>query len=722
MYILRMMICSIAYCANLVDTTLARSSLIIVFSKCRSEYKCAAGSNFLRHRHQYILPGCVFNYYDECMIGCLRPSRSVIGDPSDGRRPFTVEFDSFLLDALLQASPVEEEEKDAPPVGPLPLVAFFERRLRTLATSGKTLHVVMSQELDDLWPTATLRFARRVLLSHIRNLVRDKSAGLSLIVTSLSGRSNKDDLLVTHLNETLPMCFLMENPDNLADNLLRRRSLFHCLGEGLADAVTSLEAIQYAMLHIKIRVLLARVPVVHFSDVSLSGATMSGVNQFFYGDWSALEQHLDHWTPLIFGPVASSDQGATMGSSMIRQPEAASDQSEEQFVESSPQQAMPTIPSSRMIHPAGRVAMIEAESVAEASVRVDASRLPQPELEFGENAFDVIDRDNMLNALQDDSEPDSAVGQRVVPLTHRNVSVLPTASIQPDSNSMDESLSTTACNGPTRYLSIGQILKDAVSRATREGRISTAARQVWELHSLIIQTVPLSLRALAPITGDWHQLALVVEEVLSVALEIMDASVFQSQTGSLMVVDEACIDAYDPRLLAFLSLPKHRKATQCAMKIRQDQVTSDEDRLPWDMALMPAQPSFGQTDASKKAINNYLPGLRETKMFRALEDAGIDWGIAKAVFTVQSAADGGDYGQLHGIGTAGIDPPRQFYHFCDGPLLGMVREDSQELHNRHWHSNRPLSMVDWYKQLGLEKERESSSNPSWMDKLTPVRS
>eukprot|EP00873_Tetraselmis_striata_P012159 jgi/Tetstr1/432423/TSEL_000186.t1 len=532
--------------------------------------------------------------------GSLRPMKAQIGDPSDGRRPFTVDFDSLFLDALLQAAPSEEAERggpSAPPVTPLSLLAFVERRLKTLSTSGKHLNVVLSVEFDALWPTATLRFARRVLWAHARRLAHDDAIGLSLTVNELAGGAQK---LASHLRETLPVCFLMEDPHNLVQHLLHRRSLFHCLCSP-EEAVPSLEAIQYALLHIKMRVLHTSVAVVHFSNISVSGATMSGITQIFHGDLAAVLKHLDSWAPLVFHPIHAA------------------------------------------LNPNASDACVQQAGLPGGGIFMAGSQF----------LFAAAMDNNNSNAAGSDS---TAGG-----------------------------------------LSPLQTLKDAVVNASMSNRISMAARRVWELHAHIIHMAPLSMRALAPVTGEWCHVASVVEEVLVAAMNIMDTS---SASATTILMDAAYIDSYDPRLLAFLSLPRHRQAILRALQLPQDGVA--DDALPWGVALMPATGALSKA-AAPMMMTNHLPALRDTKMFRALEDAGVDWGGAGAVLVAQPASDVSE--ELADVGRMGTHAA-QFYHFHNGPLLGPVRDDAHQLHDRHWHSNRPLSMVAWYKQLSAEKGKE----------------
>ena len=533
------------------------------------------------------------------MTGCLKPSRSVIGDPSDGRRPFVVDFDSLFLDALLQAAPVDDESlaTGAPPVAPLALVAFLERRMKALAASGKELHVVLSQELEAMWPTATLRFSRRVLWAHVRRLAMDDSIGLSLTAICLSGGAKE---LVNQLEATLPVCFLMEETDELALKLLQRRSLFHNLEDCVTEAMSSLDSIQYALLHIKMRVLHASVAVVHFSDVSMAGATISGICQVYNGDRAALLEHMDHWAKCIFPSVTGG--------------------------------------------------------------------------------YDTVD--NVHDPEEEEAQP----------------------------GDVDFTESRLRAEEPSSAMvNIRRVLEAAVSHAVMEGHISAAAQRVWELHSLIIQTAPLSLRALAPITGDWHQVASVIEEVLITAMEIMDAS-FTCPVDAL--ADPSCIDAYDPRLLAFLSLPRHQQATRHALQLSLEDPAGEA--LPWGMSLMPAHRVTGQAAGSNILIN-HIPALKKTKMFRALEDAGINWGGAEAVFSVKPAADVFN-GQLETMG--GISPSEQFYGFYNGSLLNTEQGNALELHDRHWHNNRPLSMVDWCNKLASDREQNPYTR---FENLTKVR-
>ena len=528
----------------------------------------------------------------------------MIGDPSDGRRPFTVDFDSLFVDALLQAAPVDESlATSAPPVTPLVLVAFLERRMKALAASGKELHAVLSQELEAVWPTATLRFSRRILWAHVRRLAKDDAIGLSLTAICLSGGAKE---LLNQLEATLPVCFLMEDTDELALKLLRRRSLFYNLGDCAADAMPSLDAVQYALLHIKMRVLHASVAVVHFSDVSMAGATISGIGQVYNGDRAELLKHLDRWAPCIIAcPPVTADFETADGSS-VQEPEEEANPSVD-FTESRPA----------------------------------------------------------------DEVPNSAT------------------------------------------VGILKVLEAAVSHACMEGHISAAARRVWELHSVIIQTAPLSLRALAPITGDWHQLASVVEEVLISAMEIMDdADDFNCPIDAL-ADDPSCIDAYDPRLLAFLSLPRHQQATRRALQLSLEEPS---EALPWGMSLMPAHHVNGQAAAGSNILINHFPALKETKMFRALEDAGINWGKAEAVFSAEPAAGIAGNGQLNSVG--GINPSGQFYRFYGGSLLNTEQGNSLELHDRHWHNSRPLSMVDWCKVLASDREQSGNTR---FENLTEVR-
>eukprot|EP00873_Tetraselmis_striata_P028095 jgi/Tetstr1/448359/TSEL_035641.t2 len=406
--------------------------------------------------------------------------------------------------------------------------------------------------------------------------------------------------LASHLRETLPVCFLMEDPHNLVQHLLHRRSLFHCLCSP-EEAVPSLEAIQYALLHIKMRVLHTSVAVVHFSNISVSGATMSGITQIFHGDLAAVLKHLDSWAPLIFHPIHAA------------------------------------------LNPNASDACVQQAGLPGGGIFMAGSQF----------LFAAAMDNNNSNAAGSDS---TAGG-----------------------------------------LSPLQTLKDAVVNASMSNRISMAARRVWELHTHIIHMAPLSMRALAPVTGEWCHVASVVEEVLVAAMNIMDTS---SASATTILMDAAYIDSYDPRLLAFLSLPRHRQAILRALQLPQDGVA--DDALPWGVALMPATGALSKA-AAPMMMTNHLPALRDTKMFRALQDAGVDWGGAGAVLVAQPASDSSE--ELADVGRMGTHAA-QFYHFHNGPLLGPVRDDAHQLHDRHWHSNRPLSMVAWYKQLSAEKDKE----------------
>eukprot|EP00951_Prasinocladus_malaysianus_P014980 scaffold114385_cov44-Prasinocladus_malaysianus.AAC.2 len=243
-----------------------------------------------------------------------------------------------------------------------------------------------------------------------------------------------------------------------------------------------------------------------------------------------------------------------------------------------------------------------------------------------------------------------------------------------------DGLATTAEHDlPAAFGSFSQLMEAALMRARGHGIISAELQLLLSLHSNVLTKLPLCLRALAPITGSWQaEVADVLEAVIDIAMGLMGPSPSED------IMDPSSADPYDPRLLAFLSLPKQRRATVEAIRLSSSAETLG-DFQPWEVLLEPAR---GVEQQPSTLRTNNLSVLRQTTMFAHLEAQGVDWGQAEAVFAngpLQPADDG-----------RGSNP----HH----PMNGGFDDVEAGLHSLHCHSNRPLSLVQWYKELGLERE------------------
>jgi len=124
---------------------------------------------------------------------------------------------------------------------------------------------------------------------------------------------------------------------------------------------------------------------------------------------------------------------------------------------------------------------------------------------------------------------------------------------------------------------LDEVMERALPRAQLKGSLSAEAMWLWTLHAIIRKMIPLRMRDLPPISGNWRMVANTIEAVLVETMELM-----ASPLGSLM--DPSSKDAYDPWLLAFLSLPHHRASTLRFLELT-DLLPGQN---PWEMFVEPS--------------------------------------------------------------------------------------------------------------------------------------